>query len=166
MILTTNLAFLAAQLMSRAMKSWKAYYDTVLFVTCMNLLYNLLCKNYLVWQYHPDLLLNHKTTDLLNSFVLLPAATMLYLHFFPSTKWNKFVYYLGWIALFAVIELIWVTYGRITYQYGWTFVWSIVFYFCMFYVIAIHSAHRIWALLISLLFICLLLIKFKVPLGE
>lgn len=165
MILATNLVFLAVLLLTRAIKSWKTYYDTVLFVTCMNLLYNLLCKNYLVWEYHPDLLLNHKTTDLVNSFVMMPAATILYLHFFPSSKRYKFVYYCGWIVLFSVIELIWRIYGRITYHHGWTFVWSVVFYFCMFYVIAIHSAHRVWALLISFLFICFLVLKFRVPIG-
>ncbi|WP_414813334.1 CBO0543 family protein [Paenibacillus sp. Soil766] len=164
-MLATNLCFLFATFISRAFKEWKKYYQTMLFVSFCNLMYNLLCHDHLTWVYHPDFLLTHITTDLINTFVLLPSSTLMYLYFFPSKKIIQIMYYLGWIALFSVIEGWWHLYGRITYDFGWNFVWSIGFYFVMFYVIRIHHTNLVRALLISLISVVFLIIVFKIPIS-
>ncbi|CAG7629361.1 CBO0543 family protein [Paenibacillus allorhizosphaerae] len=163
MILATNVLFVLAALVSGAIKKWKTYYETILFISFCDLLYNLLCKNHLTWAFYPDFLLNHKTTELVNLFVLLPATTMLYLHFFPNHKTKQFVYYLGWIAGYSVIEFVWFRFGRITYHHGWNFYWSIGFYFAMFYVLRTHHTNLKRALLFSLVAVVLLIITFKIP---
>jgi hypothetical protein len=72
MIVLTNAALLLIAVTSGSLKFWEKYYKTALYVSLCNLLYNYLCRDYLIWSFHPDMLLNHKTTDLLNTFVLLP----------------------------------------------------------------------------------------------
>lgn len=166
MILATNLAFFIAAVVSRALKEWKTYYETVIYVSFCNLLYNLLCRDHLTWSYHPDFLLNHTTTDLLNSFVLLPTTTILYLHFYPTKQAKQIVYYLGWIAGYSAVEYLWFAFGRITYDHGWNFLWSIGFYFAMFYALRAHHTNLKRALLFSLVSVVFLLITFKVPIDS
>jgi hypothetical protein len=163
MILTTNLIFLLGVIATQAYKQWKIYYKTMLFVSFCNFLYNFLCRDHLTWAYHPDLLLNHKTTDLINSFVLLPSITLLYLHFFPAKKNRQIIYYLSWIAGFSALEYLWFLFERISYQHGWNFFWSVGFYFAMFYTIRAHHTNLKIALLFSLAVIIFLLITFKIP---
>jgi hypothetical protein len=163
MILVTNVVFLLATIVSGAFKKWKTYYETIIFVSFCNLLYNFLCKDRLTWSYQPDILLNHKTADLVTTLVLLPATITLYLHFFPTNKLKKIFYYLGWIAGFSALEYIWYLFGYITYNYGWNLLWSIGFYFVMFYTIILHHTNLKIALLLSLFSVVFLVITFKIP---
>lgn len=162
MILFTDLAFLAVAIMTGAIKHWQKYYATVLFVSFSNLLYNLICKDYLTWSFHPDFLLNRTSVEVLNSLVLLPSVTILYLYFFPKDAQKVYIYYLGWIALFFTAEYIWFLYSRISYHRGWNLVWSIVFYFAMFLVIRLHHTSRAKAILFSFAFVVFLLTTFKI----
>jgi len=103
MILTTNILFLLATLFSGAYKKWESCYQTILFLSFCNLLYNLLCQDRLLWEYHPYYLLNHTITDLVNTFVLLPCTVTLYTHFFPANNLSKAIYYLGWVIGYSFI---------------------------------------------------------------
>lgn len=162
MILATNVSFLLVAIISGAFKKWKNYYETMIYVSFCNLLYNVLCHDQQTWKYQPDFLLNHKTADLINTFVLLPSSTILYLHFFPMHKFKKVFYYLGWIAGFSSLEYLWFKFGRISYDEGWNFLWSIGFYFAMFFAIKVHNSNPQKALLFSLVSIAFLLINFKI----
>lgn len=164
MILLTNILFVIAVIVSRAYKQWNKYYDVLLFVSCCNLLYNFLCHDYLTWSFHPDLLLNHKTADLINTFLLLPSTTLLYLTFFPATRRNQVIYYFGWVIGYSALEYLWYAYGRITYDHGWQFIWSVAFYFLMFLTIRLLHSHRAAGLLISAVSVACLIIIFHIPL--
>ncbi|OXM85597.1 CBO0543 family protein [Paenibacillus rigui] len=166
MILFTNFAFLAAVLLTGAGRQWKTYYVTYTFVSLCNLLYNLLCQNHLTWSFHPELLINHKIADLLNTFVLLPSITILYLYYYPSRKLTKFFYYFGWVIGLTLLESIWFMYGRITYDRGWSILWSFGFYLVMFYVIKLHQTNLKKALLLSLGSVIFLILVFKIPLWD
>ncbi|RTE11461.1 CBO0543 family protein [Paenibacillus whitsoniae] len=167
MILFSNIIFLFTAMVTGSLKAWRRYYQTALYLSYCNLLYNLLCNEYLLWEYHPDWLLNHIVTDLINSIVLLPAAAMLYLHHFPEKGNIKTVlYYLAWIAGFSVLEFFWHLNGVITYDHGWKFPYSIIFYFAMFFAIRLHHRSAGKALLFSLAAVTFLLIVFKVPLWK
>jgi hypothetical protein len=165
-ILITNLLFVIAVIVSRAFKQWNKYYDVMLFVSFCNLLYNFLCHDYLTWLFHPDLLLTHKTADFMNTLLLLPSTTLLYLHFFPAAKRNQVIYYFSWVIGFSALEFLWYSYGRITYHHGWHFVWSIAFYFFMFLTIRLLHSHRVIGLLVSAGTVAFLIIYFQIPLGE
>ncbi|UKS25428.1 hypothetical protein LOZ80_28100 [Paenibacillus sp. HWE-109] len=166
MILLTNAAFMLTVIITKAYKKWHVYYATMLFVAFCNLIYNFLCHDYLIWTFRPDLLINHRMTDLVNTFVLLPATTLLYLHFYPEQTAKKYIYFVSWISGFSIIEYIWYVSGRITYQHGWTIVWSIGFYFAMFLTIRLHHTKRITALVFSFACALFLILFFKVPVSR
>ncbi|MCY9661359.1 hypothetical protein P5G65_29760 [Paenibacillus chondroitinus] len=166
MILITNLLFVIAAIVSRAYKQWNKYYDVMLFVSFCNLLYNFLCHDYIIWSFYPDLLLNHKTADLVNTFLLLPSTTLLYLTFFPAAKRNQVIYYFLWVTGYSALEYLWYAYGRITYHHGWHFVWSIAFYFFMFLAIRLLHSHRAAGLLLSVATITFLIIYFHIPIWK
>lgn len=166
MILIKNLLFVIAVLISRAYKQWNKFYDVMLFVSFCNLLYNFLCHGYLTWSFHPDRLLDHKSTDLMNTFILLPSTTLLYLTFFPAAKRNQVYYYLMWIIGYSALEYLWYSYGRITYHHGWNIIWSIAFYFFMFLTIRLLHSNRAAGLLLSAVTVACLVIYFHIPSGN
>lgn len=165
MIMLTNIALLLVAVISGSMKFWEKYYHTLVYVSLCNLLYNFLCQDYLIWSFHPDILLNHKTTDLLNTFVLLPCTTLLYLHFFSYTH-KKLFYYLLWVIGYTALEYAWYLKGNISYDHGWNIWWSSGFYCAMFFAIWLHHNNVKKALLFSLAVIVLLVSVFHVPIWK
>ncbi|TVX99426.1 CBO0543 family protein [Paenibacillus cremeus] len=164
MVLFSNVVFLLAAIISGAIKKWRDYYKTIVYLSFCNLLYNFLCRDYLTWSYHPDFLLSHQTADLVNTLILLPSSAILYLNFFPVIGIGKKVlYYFAWIIGFSTLEYIWYRRGVITYEHGWNILWSIVFYCAMFFSLWLHHRSTGKALIFSLVSVILLLLIFKVP---
>ncbi|REE86186.1 hypothetical protein A8990_11183 [Paenibacillus taihuensis] len=164
MILACNLAFLAVCIFTGTIKKWERFYKTMLYLSFCNLLYNLLCRDYKLWVYIPDFLMNHVNADLLNTFVLLPSVAMLFLGYLPASKRStKVVYYLAWVAGFSTLEYIWYVYGSMVYDHGWNLVFSILFYFAMFYALELHHKSIKKALWFSLVVTTLIIIAFHVP---
>ncbi|MBD2871410.1 CBO0543 family protein [Paenibacillus arenilitoris] len=163
MYLVTNALFFAALFVTGAAKKWRAHYATMIYIAFCNLLYSLLCDDYLLWSFHPAIFKNHKTIDLLNTFVLLPSTTLLYLVFYPTRGSRKLAYYLSWIAGFSLLEYVWKRFGYITYGHGWNYYWSVAFYFAMFFSLRLHHTKLALALLFSAVTVVLLLVVFKVP---
>ena len=167
MILLTDLIFLAVILVSESRRQWQTYFETMLFVSFLNLLYNFLCSNYLIWSFQPDILSSHTMADLTNTIILLPCITLLYLNYFPDISMKRKVfYYVAWVVLLCLIEYTWLHFGKISYHHGWSFYWSIGFYFAMFFMIRFFHTHRAKALLLSSAIIVLLLFWFKIPVFQ
>ncbi|WP_438444235.1 CBO0543 family protein [Gorillibacterium sp. sgz5001074] len=168
MLLLTNLVFLLAFFLTGAFKRWRSYYPTALYVSYCNFLYNFLCKEHLTWIFHPDLLNSHKLSDLVNSFVLLPSMTFLYLFHYPgeAPSRKKAGYLTIWASGFSILEGIWYLLGHISYDRGWNLAWSIAFYFVMFYMIGLHHRSVGRALVLSLFVIGFLLASFRIPFWE
>lgn len=163
MILGTNILLMLAAAMTRAYGKWREYYGTIVFVSLCNLLYNFFCDRYLLWALNPEILLNHKTADLLNTVVFLPATVLLYLKYFPGQSRWKYLYYVLWVLGYSALEFTWYAFGRITYHHGWNFFWSMGFYLLMFMTIRLHETRRAAALWILVLTTAILLVYFKVP---
>lgn len=166
MILFSNIAFLAVSIGTGAIKEWRRYYPTLLYVALCNLLYNVLCLNNLVWSFHPQLLLTHKSADLVNTFVLLPMMTILYLHFFPENGKRARYYYTGWVLGFSALESVWYWSGAISYHGGWGLLWSLGFNFAMFFALRLHYKNVGWALWFSLFSTLFLIVVFHVSIWE
>ncbi|TLS50683.1 hypothetical protein FE782_18435 [Paenibacillus antri] len=167
MIILSNAALLTAALVTGAAKRWRQYYNTILFVSLSNLLYNFLCHDRLTWMFQPESLLSHKVADLMNTFILLPCTAILYLHHFPSegTIARKSAYYALWVAGFSALEWIWQWRGIIVYDHAWTYYWSVGFYVVMFAMLRLHHTHTERALLYSALVVMFLVARFEVPLA-
>jgi hypothetical protein len=165
LLLFANFGFLAAAVITGAIRRWKQFYPTVLYVSFCNLLYIVLAENHLTWAFH-SAFLTPKASDLLNTFLLLPSTTMLYLYFFPETRHRKVIYYLLWTAGFSALEFIWQLLELIRYDHGWNLLWSVGFYFVMFFAIRLHQTSLSKALPFSLAVIILLILWFRIPIWK
>ena len=71
------------------LKNWKKYHATILFLWFGDLLYNVICYQYIMWQYKESIfaetfLTNHIVITLLIMFVSYPATVLIYLGRFPQ----------------------------------------------------------------------------------
>jgi hypothetical protein len=165
LFLFANFGFLAAAVITGAIRRWKQFYPTVLYVSFCNLLYIVLAENHPTWAFH-SALLTPKASELLNTFLLLPSTTMLYLFFFPQTRRSKVIYYLLWTAGFSALEFIWQLLKLIRYDHGWNLFWLVGFYFVMFFAIRLHQTSLSKALPFSLAVIILLILWFRIPIWK
>jgi len=167
MILLSNAVLLTTAFVTGSARRWRDYYHTVLLVSLSNLLYNFLCRERMTWVFEPGAWMSHKTIDLLNTFVLLPATTILYLNYYPSegSKGRKLTYFFLWVAGYSAMELVWFRTGSIWYDNDWTYFWSVGFYWVMFFIMRLHHTHPGRALFCSVVVIAFLVARFDVPLG-
>ncbi|TYP78077.1 CBO0543 family protein [Paenibacillus methanolicus] len=166
MILVMNVLFALAVLLTGTWRKWRDYYDTILLVSFWNVFYNFICHDYLTWKFHPDFLLAHKPADMTNTFVLLPATTLLYLRFFPFRRVRQLVFYFAWVAGYSALEGIWLLTGYISYEHGWSLWWSVAFYFVMFAVMLLHDRRKGWALAACAVCVVFLIMYFDVPMQK
>ena len=91
MHLVLNAIFLVMGLKWGDWKNWKKYHATILFLWFGDLLYNVICYQYIMWQYKESIfaetfLTNHVIITLLIMFVSYPATVLIYLGRFPQEK--------------------------------------------------------------------------------
>ena len=168
MILFANAVLLTTAFVTGAARRWRDFYNTVLFVSFCNLLYNVLCRERMTWIFEPEALLSHKAADLLNTFVLLPATTMVYLYYFPASAsvFRKLSYYFLWVLGYSALEFAWFRVGTIRYANEWSFLWSVGFYLAMFFMTRLHHTRPGRALVCSVVVVVFLVARFDVPLTD
>jgi hypothetical protein len=150
-------------------KNWEKYYPTILFVMVVNLFASFLTYHHALWNYTPDALVGTQTAlELINSFVMLPSTTFVYLSKFPSyNKFCQYGYIVLWIAIYSGLEFIdhYVIKG-IYYTNGWLWLTSTLFDCAMFSIIRLHHLHPFWAWLITLLLTAVILAVFNFGSAE
>ncbi|WP_338448417.1 CBO0543 family protein [Niallia oryzisoli] len=172
MHLLFNGLFLIAGIKWGDWRNWNKYHSTILFLWFGDLLYNLLCHDYIMWKYKEsifclNLLPNHTVISLLIMFVCYPATVLIYLGRFPKKTINIVIWILFWVALFSIIEYINLRYlDLVSHYHGWTMRWSTVFNMIMFSMLRLHYKYPTAALLISIPIILFFVIYFNVPIAE
>lgn len=151
-------------------RNWKRYYSTILFFTLGDFIYlYLLSDAYPMWRYDPpaaDKEMGLTNTHISFSIMAIkyPATVLVYLSHFPQGKlMRKVMYYLGWIVLYVVNEIIDLHFGLIDYFNGWSLWWSAVFNAVMFFILKVHLEKPIFAWLLSAIFVVFLWNHFDVP---
>ncbi|MCZ8521870.1 MULTISPECIES: CBO0543 family protein [Paenibacillus] len=163
MVLLSNFSLLLIVMISRSYRRWREYYPTMLFVPLVNALYNLIFANNRPWEFQSEFPLSHRAVDFVNTVVLQPCTVLLFLVYFPRQPMKRLLYYLGWVIFFSLLELIWHKQDLIAYQYGWSILWSVLFYFAMFLAIPLHHNKTLAGLLFSLAFALCLMAIFRIP---
>jgi hypothetical protein len=129
-------------------RRWQLYYPTLLFVMVANLAAGYITYHHPLWDFNADTLAASETTvELLNTFVALPATTLIYLSNYPAVgPARQARYVLAWITLFAAIETTDTLVGGISYFNGWSLAHSIIFDCVMFPIIRLHYVRppRAW----------------------
>ncbi|MBD8070618.1 CBO0543 family protein [Bacillus sp. PS06] len=139
---------------------------TIFYIITCNLLYNLLCYDYLLWEYRPDLLKeSHILVDLIYTFIILPAITLLYLGNYPFTLslGRKLKYIIVWvIGSFLVTYFIYRT-DRLEFHHGYKVWMDLLFYPVMYGMLRLHYTRPILTYGLSVIIILFLLKYFNVP---
>jgi hypothetical protein len=167
--LLLNSLFLFAGLKWGDWKRWHKYHSTILFFWFGDLLYNLLCKNFLMWEYKEtifgqNLLPNHLAVSFLIMFVAYPATVIIYLGNIPNGKFRVVLWLLFWVILYSLVEYINLRYlNLVSHNHGWSMGWSVLFNLIIFSMLLLHYKHQVAALLISIPIILFFVIFFKVP---
>ncbi|SMD09413.1 CBO0543 family protein [Sporomusa malonica] len=149
-------------------KNWKKYYPTVLFVMVVNLGASYITYHHGLWNYHQDQLVKTQSTvELINSFVMLPSSTFVFLSNFPvNRKLYQYGYILLWVLIFSSLEYIDKTIGGIYYSNGWLWQISTIFDIAMFSIIRLHHLSPLRAWLITLFLTGVILIVFNFGSAE
>jgi hypothetical protein len=167
--LLLNGLFLIAGVKWGDWRNWSKYHSTILFFWFGDLLYNVLCKNYLMWEYKEtifgqSLLPNHLAVSLLIMFVAYPATVIIYLGNIPKDTNRMVLWLFFWVTLYSLVEYINLRYlNLVSHHHGWAMGWSVLFNLIIFSMLLLHNKHPIAALLVSIPIIIFFVIYFKVP---
>ncbi|OXM87701.1 CBO0543 family protein [Paenibacillus rigui] len=146
---------------------WYTYYPTALYAAIGNLLYEVICDDYPLWQMEPNGLPNQTMPEILLIVIGMPLSTLVFLSHFPEQRFIKqLLYIIGFVLLFLVMEWISVHYGSITYHNGWNLYWSILFDLIMFPLLRIHYRNPLLCLCLSAVFVAFLSITFQLTLDK
>jgi hypothetical protein len=149
-------------------RHWEKYYPTMLFSAVGNLLYELICYKYPMWNMEPNGLPVAMIPILLLTLVGMPVSTWIYLSNYPANGriYRKVGYIALFIAIFIVMEYFAVTFGSITYHHDWNIMWSFLFLVFMFSIIRLHFNHPLIAWGISVVLILSLMAIFNVNFSK
>lgn len=113
---------------------FRDYHLTMLFLTATDLIYNFITHStgYFLWRMPREFFLNGIMIELLWMLIILPAAVLLFLSYYPGVLRYKLLYILGWTQFYTTLEWFFHRYGRIQYFHGWGVWQSFVFYIIMF----------------------------------
>ncbi|WEG13285.1 hypothetical protein PU629_02665 [Pullulanibacillus sp. KACC 23026] len=146
-------------------KHWQSYHTTMLYVSMMNLTYEILAYNHSLWEYLPGLIPKHTFMTLLTIFVVLPTITLIYLSHFPENlKW-QFLYVACWVLGSTLIEYC-ITNRFIIYKNGWGIGWSLLLYSLMYLMLNLHHKRPISAYIISFICVLFFLYCFRIPFSS
>ncbi|MFL6559462.1 MAG: CBO0543 family protein [Bacillus sp. (in: firmicutes)] len=149
-------------------RNWKLYYPTMLFASLGNVLYELVCYKYQLWQMEPNGLSFAMIPMLLLILIGMPISTWIFLSKYPFGKRiiSQVLYISFFVALFIILEYFSVKGGSITYHHNWNLLWSTIFVVVMFIIIRIHFHRPLIALILSGIFTLFLCLIFNVTLEK
>lgn len=143
--------------------TWRHYHPSMLFIAVGGLLYEYIVQEYSLWKFHPDFLYSHEMTVIVYALIIMPLSIFLYLSHIPEKWFHRALYILLWTGIYITTEWILYLFGRISYENGWVFGYSILFDIVMFSVMALHHYYPTKAYIVSVFIIIFLIIFFKVP---
>ena len=150
-------------------KTWRKYYPTILFISVVSLLTYILTIDYPLWLYNESFLFpNRMMHELRLIFFIFPALILIFLTFYPNTAvmLRQLAYIFIWVIICSIFESFLVFIKIITYHNGWNFPWSVVVWFIMFSVIAIHQKKPIWMWVICTIFSVVVINYFNIPFAK
>ncbi|KAA0546859.1 hypothetical protein FZW96_12745 [Bacillus sp. BGMRC 2118] len=147
-------------------REWRKYSTTIMYVIICNLLYNVICHDHYLWKYEPDILpQSHILTDLLYTFICLPAITLVYLTHYPfNTSFSKQLRYIMlWVIGSMIVEYPVYKFDRLILLNGYEYWMEVFFYSVMYSMIRLHHSRPLLTYGLSILISVLLVIYFNVP---
>ncbi|MFP5114117.1 CBO0543 family protein [Bacillaceae bacterium C204] len=146
-------------------RHWQKYILTIYYVVTCNLLYNLLCKDHMLWKHNPDILpKSHTLVDLLYTFIVLPAMVLLFLSHYPfsNSKGKQVRYIVLWVVGSLIVEYPFYKMHRIILNNGYDYWMEPFFYTLMYSMIRLHYSRPFLTYGLSIVVIVFMLHYFNV----
>lgn len=138
-------------------RHWKEYYPTVLFMLVMNLTMSMITRDHRLWIFLPSsVLTTHTLSDPVHTFITFPATVLLFLSYYPHRLRHQVYFTAAWAALYSWTEFFFSYLGLMTYDNGWSIVWSTLFNCAMFPILRLHYLNPIMAWALSGLILALI----------
>lgn len=147
-------------------RNWRLYYPTILFFILISMLHLVLTYDYPQWTFQDFMIPNSTLKTLLMLFLQYPCFTILFFTFVPTNKAYLPIYFLIWVLVFGLLELVSFLSGVIIYHHGWNFGWSIVLNMCTFPTLYLHHKRPLWAWLVSMCLTAIFAWIFQVPITK
>ena len=158
------LVILLISIRNQTFRNFHKHLDSILYVCSFNLLYYILCKDYILWDFKPKKV-NSIVIRIIHLLFIMPLIVLLYLDHFPMKKVDQLIYIFKWVFSSTVIEYIGQRLFKMIYfDNGWNIGWSICIYVKMYTFSILLKKYPLSILTSSFGFTAYLLYKFKVPL--
>jgi hypothetical protein len=161
-----TIGLLVAAIWKGDWRNWRKYSLTIAYVTISNLLYNLICYDYHLWEYKADFLpKKHLIIDLFYTFINLPAVTLIFLTHYPlKTRALKQLTYISyWVIGSLIIEFPFLKWERLVLKNGYEYWMDIFFYILMYGLIRLHFTRPFLTYGFSVIYIIFMIWFFDVP---
>jgi hypothetical protein len=122
----------------------KDQYSTILFFAAINMTYNTLYHDHLLWAFRGITAewLNHTTITLFFTYYICPVTLIIFFQRMPAARMAQIIYISVWVIFYTIIEALFAHKGMYVYGDGW------------------NSWHNIWLNALVFLF---LLIHYRKP---
>lgn len=144
-------------------ENWREYHPSMLFIAAGGLLYEYIVQENTLWKFHPDIFYGHEMVVMVYAVLTMPISIFLFLSHFPEKWVLRVIYIVVWSVIYISVEWVLLVFERISYQNGWSLLFSFLFDLVMFSVIALHHAKPIPSYIISVFIIIFLIKYFDVP---
>jgi|GEM_PF-829164 len=148
--------------------NWMRYYPTMLYVTIFHLFYSYLSHlfDFHLWQVMGEWFPNHLLADVIYIFIVLPLTAFQFLSSYPQERLQRIWHYVKWILIYVGVEGVAYIFGRITYDNGWSLLWSAIFDAIMFPMIRFHFLKPAWAWPLSFVICVGFIWLFQMPIFQ
>lgn len=146
-------------------RHWQKYINTIQYVIICNLLYNVLCKDHLLWKQNPGLFpRSHTLVELMYTFINLPAITLLFLSHYPFSKpkGKQVSYILKWVVGSLIVEYPLYKMKFLILNNGYAYWMEPIFYLTMYSMIRLHYSRPFLTYGLSIFVIMFLLRYFHI----
>jgi len=144
---------------------WRRYHASMLYFSASNLFYLYLCRDVPLWTLVADRSVPHPAaTTAIYNFFIYPACVLLFLSRAPRRRSAAlWLHVAKWVALFFVLEALYLKLGLMIHDNGWSLGWSLLFDCIMFPMLLLHSRRPLLAYALSALNVIGWLLLFDVP---
>ncbi|MFC0523824.1 CBO0543 family protein [Pontibacillus salicampi] len=143
-------------------------YTTVQYYILLNLVYNFLYYDYVLWSYKGKSLsfLNHTFIELAFTFIVMPIAITIFIGYFPNHLFPAVMYVLAWSVCFTALEWVSSLWDMFVYDHGWSLFHSFWFNLLMFTMLIVHFKRPFIAIILSVPLALVLIWLFPFPLSS
>ena len=150
-------------------KTWRyvsKYCLCIFYVSFFNLIYYILCKDFLMWDFKSRIF-KPKVIRALHILIINPLLMLLYLSNVPKSFLKKVIYISKWVLISTCIE--WIgkkKFKMLFFDHGWHLGWSMCIYIKLYIFSLLMIKRPLLTWIFSIISTVYFLYIFKVPLKK